>query len=81
MAYARYGADGSDVYVFMHYNGCFVCFGCEDAPNEDELRLPSRSALIAHLEDHRKRGHFVPEQAFERLRSEIAAGHDEWDGE
>lgn len=28
MSYARFGWDGSDVYVFLHYQGFFTCCAC-----------------------------------------------------
>lgn len=28
MSYARFGAGGSDVYVFLHYDRCLQCCGC-----------------------------------------------------
>ncbi len=74
MSYARFGEDGSDVYVFCG-GGYLECCACV-------LRLSHRQGpvqfvgdagkacddMLVHLDAHREQGHVVPERAFEALR-------------
>lgn len=59
MSFARFGPE-SDVYVFPHVDGHFECSMCA---LEDKFSFRSKDAaeFVAHLEDHRKAGHKVPE--------------------
>lgn len=67
MAYARWGCDGSDVYVFASVGGGVVCCCCDlDA----KAGFRTNAEMIEHLLKHREAGHTVPEYAIERLRSE-----------
>jgi hypothetical protein len=68
MSYARRGAE-SDVYIFS--DGVYViCMDCELAINGGTIAETHYGPMIAHLEEHRARGHKVPESAFARLREE-----------
>lgn len=84
MAYARWGWENSDVYLFGGFAGqppddvhVITCCGCllarEDA--EDWLMSPSldfetKGAAIAHLAEHQAAGHIVPESAIERITAD-----------
>ncbi len=82
MSYARFGWDGSDVYVFEHVGGFIQCCACwlnevEDGdifPESTNLKTP-REAL-AHLEEHVSAGHCVPSKTFEQIREEYANSMD-----
>jgi hypothetical protein len=84
VSYARWGAEGSEVYVFAHSGGHFCCMGCRLLPADsegyydDDFTRATRTEMIAHLEAHRAVGHAVPESALERLHKEVAAGMDAW---
>jgi hypothetical protein len=90
MSYARWGADGSQVYVFAHAEGWIECHGCllVRTPDDDpDFRAQSPWAMAVHLAEHRAAGHTVPDYAIERLREEstvrpllsrlLAAGFDD----
>jgi hypothetical protein len=83
MSYARFGWDGSDVYVYEHVGGFIECCGCSLAKDEDggvfgfgytHLKTP-REAL-AHLDQHVATGDCVPMRTFERIRQEYAESMD-----
>ncbi len=69
MSYARWGEEGSAVYVFGTGHG-IVCMHCKLAPFEEDYAVKSPAEMLAHLERHRQKGDVVPERAFERLREE-----------
>ena len=72
MSYCRF-SDSSDVYVYASVNGGLECCTCalhdEGCPN-----FQTAQAMIAHLEEHQRSGHQVPDHAFDRLRSDIENG-------
>lgn len=68
MSYARFGWDGSDVYVFLSVGGKLECCGCSLRPRI--WTYDSTAAMLAHLEDHRAAGHTVPDDCIERLKEE-----------
>lgn len=77
MSYARMGADGSDVYVYVSQisNGdpVWVCCFCRLmlADNGfDREWFPSEDKMVAHLLEHRAAGHTVPQYAIDRLQRE-----------
>lgn len=77
MSYCRFAED-SDVYVFLSVGGALECCGCSLSDNWSHR---STSAMLAHLREHRRQGHKVPERAMSRLAKEredndafIAAG-------
>ena len=69
MAYARWGCDGSDVYVFMDVSGGFTCCGC-DLVSEPRSNFATKGEMVEHLLAHRAAGHTVPEYAIENIRNE-----------
>jgi hypothetical protein len=72
MAYARFGAEGSDVYLWPGDIG-YVCDLCAIALKEagrSRTYMEHPEEAIAHLEQHRAAGHVVPESAFNELREE-----------
>jgi hypothetical protein len=64
VSYARFGADGSDVYVFTSSVG-LECCGCILQAREDVF--DSNEGMIAHLLTHIAAGHCVPDYALARL--------------
>lgn len=72
MSYARFGFEGSNVYVYsdgeqLH---CCMCRMEQMADDETDFCTNSRTRMALHLSAHRAYGHTVPESAFERLRLE-----------
>ncbi len=74
MSYARFGCDGSDVYVYGSNDGkreFLVCCGC-NLGGGAIVSCRTEAEMIAHLLAHREAGHTVPEYTLERLREESA---------
>lgn len=75
MSYARFGWDGSDVYVFEHVGGFIQCCGClltepEDGEDFGFANFKTPREALAHLEEHVSAGHFVPSYTFGRMRED-----------
>jgi hypothetical protein len=68
VSYARWGCEGSDVYVFAT-GDYFVCCDCR-LRDETDATCKDEAAMIEHLLAHRRAGHTVPESAIERLKQE-----------
>jgi hypothetical protein len=83
MSYARFGWDGSDVYVFLNVGGYFSCCACalnrgdNGAPFPASEEFGSTAAMLDHLEAHRAAGDTVPDDTLERLRDE-ASDNEAW---
>lgn len=88
MSYARFGWDGSDVYVFRSNLG-LECCGCLLQQREwvrDKSRViggylkavgeivphtfDTPAEMLTHLDLHREKGHTVPQDCIDQLRSE-----------
>ena len=69
MSYARFGEDGSVVYVIATNDG-IECCGCVLEKNKSP-HFKKRCEVLAHLRKHRRMGHAVPQRAFDRLNREI----------
>jgi hypothetical protein len=70
MAYARFRAEGSDVYVYHDVGGFLICVRC-GLSDERETRTTSRKAMVEHLKSHLTAGESVPQSAFDELEREI----------
>lgn len=68
MSYARFGIDGSDVYILGEIGGGIRCV-CGDR----SFIAMSPGEMLVHVADHRSRGDSVPRYVDERLTSEVAA--------
>lgn len=84
MSYARFSEGDVYVFtssVGLECCGCFLedrewvddpdaLFGgyLKNKGEEIQTVFQSNAEMIAHLEEHQKQGHYVPEFAFERLR-------------
>jgi hypothetical protein len=69
VSYARFGWDGSDVYVYCDVNGYLCCCGCDLS---DDWRHYSTDAMIAHLRKHVEAGHTVPDDVIPELEADRA---------
>lgn len=81
VAYCRFSE--GDVYLYassilpLQYECCWCHLVpmVEDADGDrwwDSVTLRSPADALAHLREHQKAGHVVPERAFARLEAEIA---------
>lgn len=74
MSYARFGEEGSDVYVFLtdvrgeEKYQCCACFLLQDSSS---VYTDSAQDMIDHLEYHVEQGHTVPARAFEELQEDL----------
>lgn len=82
MSYCRFGPD-SDVYV---YGGCdsIVCCACHLGPYDEASGYAcneftgNNKEMLAHLVEHVKAGHKVPERAIQWLSREIDYQNSGW---
>lgn len=76
MSYARWGQDGSDVYVYRSIVDdesktplLLHCCWCSLANKGwNGYYAHAWDDMIAHLEEHRRAGHVVPDYTFDALR-------------
>ena len=72
MSLARFGADGSDVYVFemaCREDSVFECCGCLLwKEGDDSTSALTAQEMIDHLKKHVEAGHIVPDYTLEELR-------------
>ena len=77
MSYIRFGWEGSQVYVYEHYNGYVQCCGCALGGRSQNFATGAEAAK--HLIDHLEAGHVVPdawaliEEVFNRADREVRA--------
>jgi hypothetical protein len=69
MSYARFGQDGSDVYVIAAERGMICCM-CALAVDNQDVICPNARTMMAHLSYHARNGHHVPDACLARLRAE-----------
>jgi hypothetical protein len=68
MSIIRFG-DDSDVYLIATFMGgarVVACMGCKLGPGRSSPSFSLALAACSHLDDHRSRGHRVPERAYDR---------------
>ena len=65
MSLARFGWEGSNVYVFYHVHGGIACCGCS---LDGDYRAASEEEMIEHLRRHVQAGECVPPRVFSELR-------------
>ena len=80
MSVARWGCEGSGVYVFDHCSLGLVCWDCPLAtagegfvadPSETKDPVPEARNMLDHLQRHIDRGETVPESCIAELRSRL----------
>lgn len=88
MSFARFGAAGSQVYVYADVYGGITCCSClliplnegeTDAEDAGNARLFSWQETTMHFEEHRKNGHRVPASMLLKIMREDAAGTFDWE--
>lgn len=70
MAYARFGSEDSDFYVYEDVRGFLICMRCNLSAAK-ETRTASRKEMIEHMRAHVNAGHTVPQSAFVELEKDI----------
>lgn len=77
MSYARFGQEGSDVYVILSTERRLECYACSLALVDEGQRchFPSTQcrtteAMVEHLHGHQEAGHVVPLSTFEGLAAD-----------
>ena len=82
MSYARFGWDGSDVYVYetrWKDGTAWECCACFLSPRSPDRPLGrshftfTGAAMLGHLVAHRYAGHCVPDDAFTDLAADLLA--------
>jgi hypothetical protein len=68
MSYARWGVNGSDVYVIRSEK--WECVGCK-GPGAYTL---DTEEFLRHLDWHRDQGHTVPEYVYTEIRKDSIDG-------
>lgn len=75
MSITRWGVDGSDVYLYYVGNGVdssedgVEC--CECSVNDYfAFRVSTNEEMLSHLDQHRAKGHVVPDHAYAQLRAD-----------
>jgi len=74
VAYARFGSDDSDVYVFLATSGHLECCACLLG---DKWDFHTTDEMLGHLDEHRAAGHCVPQGCIDAL-VEDKAENDQW---
>lgn len=69
MAYARFGRD-SDVYVFLSTQGGLECCRCDLLGESASYIAKTTPEMLTHHEQHRARGHRVPEDCIADLEAD-----------
>lgn len=74
MSYARFGADGSAVYVFMSVDGVLECCGCAlpGPGGGGSFTADGTEEMIGHLAMHVEAGQAIPAGLVSRLRADDA---------
>jgi hypothetical protein len=68
MSYARFGWDGSDVYVFMSVGEFLECCACILAHEDwESFQAGDTQTMIDHLNKHKNSGHNVPRDIYDHL--------------
>jgi hypothetical protein len=80
MSYCRFGWGGSDVYVYEDVSLGIYCCGCALTPGGFIAGNPgadhvAADVMVAHLKEHRRAGHTVPQHAIDSLISEAIDIH------
>ncbi len=75
MSYARFGWQGSDVYVYLDTGRYLNCCGC--SLQEDSFRASTTDEMLAHLRTHREAGHTVLDDTLHALADD-AISNDHW---
>lgn len=70
VSYSRFGADGSDVYVYMDVGGYLCCCVCTLAPHS--FHAHDTQAMVDHLAEHIAVGDHVPADVVPELWADDA---------
>jgi hypothetical protein len=80
MSYARFGCEGSDVYIYLSVDGWIECCACSLQPTKatdskgiefilsESFKAYNTQEMIYHIGQHREAGHFIPYYVEEDLK-------------
>jgi hypothetical protein len=75
MSYARFGEQGSDVYVYLCTAGYLECCAC--ALRDGRFVAHTTREMLAHLDEHEAAGHRLAARTRRELAAD-AAENDAW---
>ncbi len=73
MSYARFGSDGSDVYVYST-GYSLICCRCVLYAAPTTIECDTHREMLSHLARHKEAGHVVPPLAIQALKHEYETG-------
>lgn len=73
MSYCRFL--GADAYIYEHAGGFIECCGCSLTDREDGeifgfFRANTAREMLAHMDEHRAAGDYIPERAYDGIRAD-----------
>jgi len=74
MSYARFGANGSNVYVFQNTDLMIECCGCALRAGRERIEFATVDEMVEHLRYHEAAGHCVPGETYEAMLADRAIG-------
>lgn len=72
MSYARFGEEGSSVYVYMHVEGWLECCWCDLIRDAACFEARSTAEMVEHLRKHEEAGDVVPPGVIAELEADDA---------
>lgn len=76
MSYARFGWEGSDVYIYEHVSGFIECCGCSLVKPEDDYEIfgfyhaNTAREMLTHIDQHLAKSDTVPTDCIDRIKEE-----------
>jgi hypothetical protein len=74
VSYARFGWEGSNVYVFFNTDHMLECCGCSLRAGRERIEFATVDEMVAHLGYHEHAGHTVPASCYEGMRDDRERG-------
>lgn len=79
MSYARFGWDGSSVYLFEHVGGGLECCACSIDRSQVSVRFRDVVEFLRHLDAHEEAGDTVPDTVVPDVLAHYDADEYAWD--
>jgi len=74
MSYARKGSPDSDIYLYHHIEGDYLCDACKLHGKHTTMFMENIYQVAEHLAEHIDAGHNVPQHTIDRIIKEIREG-------
>ena len=71
MSYARKESPSSDIYLYLHIEGDYLCEGCKLHGKYTTIFMENIYQVAEHLAKHIGAGHKVPRHTVERVIEEL----------